>query len=993
MKPFLLEVAEKIFTLYSRNLDTLTLVFPNRRAALYFRKHLTGLLTKPVFAPALVTIEDFISGFSSRRVPDKLELIHRLQAVHNAVVKKFSEKTDTPRTSPEAFDKFYFWGDMLLRDFDEVDKYLVPAEHLFKDLSNQKALDSGLDFLTEEQRDFLRSFWLSFDEKDSLNKQKFLHIWRQLPTLYNAFRESLDREGLAYEGMLHREVAETIHRIYTNRYTDAPEKTGQAPAICFIGFNALTRAEERIITFFVDRGLATLYWDVDAYYMNNNTQEAGNFLREYQQHPVLGKTFLQDIPANFNTPKNINLYGAAQPVGQAKLMTQLLADKLRDGYNPEETLLVLPDEKLVMPVLHGVSAHVEKLNVTMGFPLSSTPLFNLVELLIELQINRKEDQFNHREVVALLGHPYVVAAGAAEAQAKRKEILNQNWVLVSSGFLRSAVALHRLVFQPVFVQQPEAAASFSVLVTHYLKDCIVEIGKLPTVNAFDQEYCFHFIKLLNRIAEVLHPQTGDRETPGEEGVHPPDPKHVRKQEREALKSFLRLFRQLINAEKIPFRGEPLRGLQVMGVLETRNLDFKNVFILSLNEGAFPSFNSKGSYIPFNIRKAYGLPTVEHQDAMYAYLFYRILQRAENVFLFYNSETDDLGQGEMSRYLQQLIYESGVAIERYVLHNALQPHEPVPIQIKKDERVHQALAQYCRGSRPGKTLSPSALNDYLECRLRFYFKYLARIREANQVEEDLDARVLGNFLHKVMELFYLEIIQTKGDKTIEKDDFNGYNKRIDNLIDLAFIDNYSLNPEKQVVYEGQRLVVREMVKRFIDRIIEIDKEYAPFSIEALERRDITHTIALESAGNPTVVLGGSIDRADRKGDQVRVIDYKTGKDQLSFTDVPSLFNRDGKRNKAAFQTFLYTLLYKKSMATPGVKLIPGLINRINLFNDDFTFGLWQGGEVLGDATPLLPEFEAQLKTLLEEIFDPETPFDQTQQTENCGYCPYRRLCYR
>jgi hypothetical protein len=969
MKSFLQELAEEVVRDHGRKLDALTIVFPNRRAALYFRKHLGNLLDKPAFSPNLVTIEDFIHQFSSLKVPDKLQLIYELHYVYNNVLARFDQNS----TGGESFDQFYFWGEMLLKDFDEADKYLVNADLLFKDLSHQKEVDTSFDFLTDEQREFLRSFWINFDEKDSANKRKFLAIWRQLPSVYAVFKDALKQKGLAYEGMMQREVAENIKQLY---------KPGVHPSkIYFAGFNALTRSEEAILSFLVEESVAVVRWDLDDYYFNNQRQEAGKFFREYSQHRLLGRTFSQDVPSNLRSGKEIRLFGAAQPVGQAKLLAQLVKELLAEGADPEETLIVLPDEKLLMPVLHGIADSVDKLNVTMGFPLTSTPLFNFVELLVELQLTRKHDGFNHRPVVTLLGHPYVVAADAAVAQSKRKEILFNNWVNIPYEAMVTMVELHRKMFLPVEV-------TGIPVITTYLKSIIQEIGALPSIGSFDKEYCYHFIRLLNKMEDVFN-----------EGVDPSAPvdrseKDADKLMKEKLKAFLRLFKLLIRSEKIPFSGEPLKGLQVMGVLETRSLDFKNVFILSLNEGSFPSFGSSGSYIPYNIRRAYGLPAVEHQDAMYSYLFYRSFQRAENVFLFYNSETDDLGQGEASRYLQQLIYESGLSIEKNLLHNQFVPMQTTPISVFKDERVFNALAIYCAGSKSDRTLTPSALNEYIECPLKFYFRYVARIKEPREVEEDLDARVLGNFVHVVMEYFYRGILNRNGHNRVEPKDFDNYEVYINSLIDQAFIKNYNLKPDRKVVYEGQRLVVREIVKRFVDRIIRMDREYAPFTIEALERKDLAYSIRVEGHGNPIVVLGGSIDRADKKGDVVRVIDYKTGKDDLKFVDVPSLFNRGSKRNKAAFQTFLYTLLYKRSVDRYSkVKLVPGLMNRVNLFSEDFVFGLQHAGGNLEDATPLLPEFEEHIKQLLTEIFDPAIPFDQTDDHDVCRFCSYSQLCYR
>ncbi|HEY0653208.1 MAG TPA: PD-(D/E)XK nuclease family protein [Chryseosolibacter sp.] len=968
MKTFLEELAEKVFKNFPV-LEEVTLVFPNRRASLYFRKHLGMLLSKPAFSPRLITIEDFISSFSAFKVPDKLELIYELHAVYQQLV----NRSDDGESSAEGIDEFYFWGDMLLRDFDEIDKYLVDATQLFKDLSHQKELDSSFDFLTEEQREFLRNFWSNFDEAETANKKKFLFVWRRLAEVYGQFKNELAKKGLAFEGMLHRDVA---GRLETLSFAD-PTK------LVFAGFNALTAAEEKILSHFVDKG-AVVHWDMDTYYVNNVAQEAGKFFREYQEHKTLRKTFHDDIPSHFAKKivdkQPIHLYGAPQPIGQVKLMAQILNEAIGKGMKPEETLIVLPDEKLLLPVLHSISTGIEKLNVTMGFPLSSTPVFNFIELIVDLQINRKGDHFNHRQVLALLGHPYVVAADAGSSQAKRKEILKNNWVHIPRSYLATEVVLHRVMFQEIDLAGQRHPLS---ALTKYLKQIITEVGSLPNLGDLDKEYAFHFIRFFNRLDEVFSNEAKS----GNEG----------KNENVAhLKSFLRLFRQLIRTHKIPFSGEPLRGLQIMGVLETRNLDYKNVFILSLNEGAFPALSGKGSYVPFSIRKAYKLPTVEHQDAIYSYLFYRVLQRAENISLFYNSETDVLGQGEMSRYLQQILFESGITVEKKVLHNAIQPQGINPIVIQKDKHTIEQLIKLNEGNAYFKGMSPSALNTYIECRLKFYMRHVAKIREADEVEEELDARVLGNFLHDVMENFYKRINTRKGSTLIEAGDFEGYDHVVDDLIDKVFIEAYRLDPTKKVKYEGQRLVVKEIVKRFAHRIIEIDKSHTPFTIEGLEQEGLTFTVKLDYPPYKAVV-GGKIDRVDRKDNQVRVIDYKTGKDKLSFDSIASLFVRDSKRNKAAFQTLLYALLYRNnfltSQADGGVQLVPGLINRMNLFDEDFTFGLKIGRDQITDVSGILPEFELHLKNLFNDLFNPDQQFDQTSDLENCKLCPYTSICYR
>jgi CRISPR/Cas system-associated exonuclease Cas4 (RecB family) len=964
MRTFLEDLAEEMLKAQG-DLEANVVVVPNRRAALFVRKYISEKINRPVFSPTFISIEDFIASHSKLKLPDKLELINILYTAYHEMLSGEEEHPNEP------FEQFYFWGDMLLRDFEEVDRYMVDAKLLFRDLSHQKELDASFDYLTSEQQAFLEEFWSHFRENITENKKRFLNIWKKLPDVYYHFREKLQHAGYAYGGMQHRLVAENLSTINVEN----------GKRFHFAGFNALTKAEELIFAFFIEHHGARMTWDMDQYYVNNETQEAGRYFREYQEHPVFRRTFPADIPANFSRPKSVKLYGAAQPIGQVKLMSQIVADTV-PASEADKTLIVLPDEKLLIPVLHGIADTVEKLNVTMGFPLASTPLFNLIELLADLQISRKDDCFNHRQTLAVLGHPYVVAADPVSSHNKRKEILKHNWVHIPWGFLASENELHRIMFVNFEDDLSPAGDNTGALLIHYLKRVVTVIGSLRTINDVDKEYALHFLKLFNRIETVLY---ANKNIPSESGSRVL-----------ALKSFLRLFRQLVRSERLPFSGEPLKGLQIMGVLETRNLDFKNVFILSLNEGAFPAAASKGSYIPFNIRRAYNLPTPEHQDAIYAYLFYRVLQRAENIHLFYNSETDVLGQGEMSRYLQQFIYESGIKCEHVVLDNPVQPMGINPIVVQKNNQVMEDLFKLNDGNIYFKGISPSALNAYIECRLKFYFRHVAKIKEPNEVEEELDARVLGNFLHGVMERFYKDIYSQRGDRLIQENDFQGFEEKVDNLIDKLFIEAYRLDGSKKVVYQGQRLVVREIVRRFAHRIIEIDRSYAPFVIEALEQEGVTFTVPLDKPPF-RAVIGGKIDRVDRKDDLLRIIDYKTGKDKMNFETIASLFARDENRNKAAFQTFVYALLYRKNFLNNGkagkYRVVPGLINRLNLFDENFSFGLQMGKETITDAVGYLDEFEASLKLVLEELFDPEVPFDQTRDLMNCKFCPYGQICYR
>lgn len=944
MRPFLKEIAEKIVT--HPNLNGLTIVFPNRRAALFFQKYLAECLDKPAWSPRLLSIEALFSSFSDLREPDRLSLIYRLYKVYQEVMK-----------NEEPFDRFYFWGDMLLRDFDEVDKYLVNAPLLFKDLSKLKELDETFDFLSDEQKEFLKTFWMNFEEKPGGSKEEFLKVWRKLPKVYAAFTKSLKKEKLGYEGMIHKEVAERVEK---ESLLDKREKGDQ---YIFAGFNALTKAEERVIAHFVTHG-AAVYWDLDEYYIEDKSQEAGQFFRQYKNHPQLSKTFALP-PSHFKgDKKEIHLTGVPQRIGQAKLVGQALSESPPPPHESEKTVIVLPDESMLLPILHSLPPELADVNVTMGYPLRNTPLYNLLDLLIELQLQRKGIYFSHRQVTVILNHAYVLAIEKQEAQNIRNSIIAANRVFISHEELQVENTLLHGLFQ---IMEPHQASA-------YLLEVVKRLGaSFTSRQSFDREYAFHFHRHLSRLHEVLQ----------DSGKHPD------------WRGYQKLFRQVVLSQKIPFTGEPLKGLQVMGVLETRNLDFDNVYVLSLNEGMLPSAARQGSYIPHNIRRAYQLPTHNHQDAIYAYLFYRLLQRAKTIRLYYNTEPDVIGNGEMSRYVQQLVYESNLPIRHYVLHNAVQISAIRPVTVQKTQEIRTLLEKYLTtGNDPAqrRELTPSALNDYIECKLRFYLKHVARLREANEVEEDLDARIFGNLLHDVVFWFYEELAAKNRGK-IGREDFAQAEARVEKLIDKAFIQLYRLDPANKVTYEGQRIVVRTIVMEFMNKIVEHDLAYAPFTIEALEQQFSVPFVA----DGKTILLGGKIDRVDSKDDGVRIIDYKTGKDELGVESIESLFDGEGRRNKAAFQTMLYAYLYWKQAGEPDIRMIPGLMNRKNLFDDKFIFGhpLGRSREkaLIDDARIHFGTFESLLRNTLAELYRPEVPFSQTANTKSCLYCSYKGICRR
>ncbi|MFN8342471.1 MAG: PD-(D/E)XK nuclease family protein [Cyclobacteriaceae bacterium] len=949
MNSFLQEVANRLAESGVAT-ENLTVVFPNRRAAIYFQQYLGKALKNPAWSPHLLTIEEFFRSKHAAVQPDKLELLAILHRVHGEVMEQ-----------SEPFDRFYFWGDMLLRDFDEVDKYLVNAPLLFRDLSHLKELDESFDYLTEDQRKFLMEFWSGFRDHLSGSKESFLRVWRRLPEVYRRFVAYLTEHGLAYEGMIHRAVAEKIRQL------PGPENNAFRN-FHFVGFNALTTAEEVVLAYHVSAG-ASVWWDEDAYYVGQATQEAGDFLRSYRQHPILGKTFSADPPALLLEMRpghtiagpRVTMTGVPQRVGQARLVGERLSEATDKEPVDERTVIVIPDESMLMPVLHSLSPAIPSFNVTMGYPLQHTPLYHLLDLCIELQWQRKGDWFSHAQVVPLLNHAYMAAFAGEQSRHLSRLIVKENRVLVPPDFFVGTEPLMMLIFRHV----PAARAC------EYLLQVVEYLGaSFETGAGLDREYAYHFHRQLARLQEVLAPlpPTGD--------------------ERSQWHGFARMFRQLMLAQKIPFSGEPVRGLQIMGVLETRNLDFEHVHILGLNEGIWPAAPRRGSYIPHSIRKAYALPTFEHQDAMYAYLFYRLLQRATTVDLYYNTEPDQIGDGEMSRYLQQLLYESGLTLERKILHQPVLVDVAAPITVQKTQAVLEQLSRYCQTGE--QLLSPSALNDYKTCGLRFYLKYLAGLRMPDEVEDDLDARVAGNIIHYALQLIYQDAMDNH-QRWVTPDWLRTMRKDPHRWLDQAFRKHFGLRPEESVAYEGERLVVREIAKEIVDRILHLDEAYAPFELISIEDR---HTITLP-VGAHVVNLGGRVDRIDKKDNSIRIIDYKTGGDKSEFAGVASLFEDPAKANKAAFQTLFYAWLCAGKW-DQSVAIVPGLFGRLEIFEEPYEFGLTDKSAdkaVVKDARPLLAEYGKRLTDLVSQLFDPALPFVQTDEIESCDRCDFKGICRR
>jgi len=941
---FIENLADRLLGEYSGQLDQLTIVFPNRRAGLFFTKALSDRIERPVWSPEIISFEDFVYALKGTAPADNLSLLMDLYEVFRKIT-----------GFEEPFDTFYFWGDMLLKDFNEIDKHLIRAENLFTTLKNLKEIDVEFAFMSDEEVDALRQFWGSTLHEKTTHKESFIRFWSNLYPVYTTFRKVLSQAGRAYSGMIYRDLIEDITR---------GSIQWEKGKVIFAGFNALIPAEERIITWFLESSKGDIHWDLDAYYFDHPGHEAGQFLRQYYQDKIFRNTFPDRIPAYFeNNDKNIQSIASSQYSGQPKIAADVIHTLLREQGKQclEETVIVFPDESLLSQVLYALPREVDKVNITMGYPLRNSSLFSLFNQLLELQehmrLGKEKVWFNHRQVLNILNHNLISGIEKETVNTLIQRIEKRNLIYVPAELLNRN-ELMAVVFDP----DPEKE------IFEYLQSVLILIRSSSKdfdepLFYFEKEFSIVLYKLLERQKEIF--------SNSEITITPA-----------LLRRILKYYAQL---EKIPFSGEPLQGLQMMGLMETRNLDFKNVIVMCTNEGQLPKTGSQSSFIPHNVRKAFKLPNPDTQDAIYSYPFYRMIQRSDNIYLIYNTEDSYTLQSEPSRYIYQLKFESGYTVHEKGLAMDISVNDQPPIVIKKDDFIMEKLARYYQD--PEFRLSPSALNMYLSCPLSFYYRYILDLSEEDEVSEELDAAKFGNILHRTMEDLYQPFLG----KPLDGGAFKLMRKNLGQSIRRSFADYYGKEYSNDFQIEGKNLLGMEIIRNYVLKILEKDEAGIPFTVLGLEQK-YTHDLQVNiPMGQVRVGLKGIIDRIDQKGDSIRIIDYKTGKDESSFKDLAGLFDAsDDKRNKAIFQTFFYAMLFVRNNPDyAGRPVMSGLYNVKELYDKEFDLRIKLkgkgGNNYVDDIIPYLSEYENELIRLISEIYDPSIPFQHAADTDKCFYC--------
>ena len=959
MESFLKLVAADLYKHTEGNLAHTAVVFPNKRAGLFFNEYLAQESDSPIWSPAYVSISELFRSLSPWEVGDPVKLVCELYKI-------FRRETQ----STETLDDFYFWGEMLISDFDDADKNKVDTDKLFSNLQDLRNIMDDYTFIDDEQEEAIRQFFQNFSiERRTALKERFISLWDVLGNIYKGFRESLASQNIAYEGMMYRHVIEhlDVDKLPYEKYV-------------FVGFNVLNKVEHTLFTQLKDAGKAVFYWDYDEFYMKENrqavTHEAGEFIRRNLRDfpsPLSGELF-----KNLSKPKEVHYIASSTENAQARYQPQWIRNNLT---TPEkETAVVLCNEALLQPVLHSLPAEVKHVNITMGFPLSQTPVYSFLIALLELHthgFNFKSGRYTFQSVVTLLKHPYTRQL-TGQAELLEKELTRNNRFYPLPGELGKDEFLTRL-FTPL---------SGNLNLCIRLSETLQQVAGIYQANtsgtedtdAFNQLYresLFKAYTTINRFRTLIEEDelTVQSET------------------------FRRLLVKVLSATNIPFHGEPAIGMQVMGVLETRNLDFRHLVLLSVNEGQLPKSGGDSSFIPYNLRKAFGMTTIEHKIAVYAYYFYRLLQRAERITLMYNTSSDGLNRGEWSRFMLQFLIEWPHPITRQFLEAGQSPQGTSPITVEKTPDVMRRMQSlFDVRANPKAKFSPSALNYYLDCPLKFYYRYVAGLSAPDEVSAEIDSATFGSIFHYAAEHIYKDL--TTHGKVINKEALETLLRnevKLQDYVDTAFKKLFFNVPQNEKPeYNGVQLINSAVIARYLKQLLQNDLRYAPFTFIASEM-EVDEPIDIQTPkGVIKSRIGGIIDRMDSKDGTLRIVDYKTGGDADTPPHVESLFIPDKKRSNYVFQTFLYAAIMCRKQ--PTMKIAPALLYIHRAATETYSPVIQMGEprkpkEAVEDFSKYEKEYRERLQGLLEEIFNPEKSFAQTEIIEKCTYCDFKALCKR
>ena len=911
MKPFLEKIAERLLLKFSENMSSVALVLPTKRSVVFLKKYISLKTNLPLFLPKFFSIEEFIEEVSEMKVLDNISLQFYL---YDAYLKSSNSKKDS-------FSEFLNWSNTLLKDYNDIDSSMIDPQILYNNLKDVKQLEN-----------WKLDQWSLSDESLSMNQKSFISFFESLYPIYLKLTDKLINNGFAYQGLANKIAAEKIN---TTKFV--------WDKIWFVGLNALTTSEHKIIDVLKEKDIARVFWDADKYYFNNNYHEASFFLKKQQKK---WKEFdFIGVGDYLSKPKeNIQIISCPNSISQTNVMRQVLSD-LEKVNDSSKTAIILANEDLLYPALNNIPPEVTKLNVTMGSPFQSTPFFSFIDTLINLQINSKNNVFYYFDLFRILDHPYLFKIIKSKNIYSLKDyILDNNLSFISSEIILSEIGKS---FNEIFDNWSSTADLIIGL------DTVINLMRKDLIDknaTLDSEILNVFYKILRKFEVLINDFNFNID----------------------LKSAYSIFKQLVAKEIIPFKGEPLEGVQLMGILESRTLDFNNVIILGVNEGFLPQGKSVNSFIPFDLKIYYKMPTYNERDAVFSYHFYRLLQRAKNITLTYNTQNDDFGSGEKSRFITQLVNEyksNPISLLEY--RNSDFQNNEIVSYIIKNSNLEKELKDWLVNG-----VSASAISKYINCNLDFYFHYLQKIREEKKINEFADNSLMGDAIHEALKKYPAG--------NIDLNNFKCISNKVKESIDIYYknkLPNENYN-------KGKNLLSLSLAKKLINDFLEME-------LSKLKNNNIINILFKEEkfefslqVENIDCNLKGTIDRVDIFENKLRIIDYKTGravkKKDLCFVSWQDLFeNRD---KKFLLQIFMYVFLFlKKYPKYIGMEILAGIYSLRNLEEGII---LVNSKEDILFNNNFLNNFEKNLVIFLNKVINED--FSSSTNKDNCKYCDHKSI---
>lgn len=923
------------------DLNDLCVIVPNRRVGVFFKRELALQIKKTSFYPEILPIKEIFSENTKLNEAENIVLLFNLYKSFNKYTDRFKD-----------FDDFFFWGEIILNDFDYIDKYLIDHKKLFANVAEIKEIDSIFDSYAPEEVEIIQKFWQHIDQaKLSNQKKSFLELWKAMDSIFVDLKKSLKEQNIAYPGMIYREIAENISTLKFDKKTYA-----------FVGFNALNKCEHAVFEFLKKNKTSLFFWDADQYYIDDAIQEAGLFIRENAKKYPAPKGFYFDD--NIKDKQSlIDVIVAPSETAQVKLVPEILNEwKHAKGFDYENTAVILADENLLIPLLYSLPQEIQDYNISMGYPIKGSAAYSFINAVFKLQLDIKSIEekpfFHFKSVLNILNHAITNSIFGEDCIKLKNNIIKNNNLLLDEDFYKTILNNDNEFFSVLFKFSNDSINTAADYLSKVVSTTISELYKKEVLR-LELEFLQQISKNLNLLYDTFSKNKIDFES---------------------LKIYFRIVNNSLQNLNVPFEGEPLKGLQILGFLETRAIDFDRLIILSMNEGHFPKKSAPQSIIPYNIRKFYGLPSIEYQDSIYAYYFYRLLQKAKQIKIIYSAQALD-GQGEASRFISQLDYE----LKNVNTHHKsylISSSKKNKITVQKTDDILKKIVQHLE-----KGISPSAINSFLDCSLKYYFKYIANLAPADTLEEKDDAAYFGSVFHEAMSIIYSDFTG----KIVSIEDIKS--KLNDIEISKAILKAVAIVlqiPEKDAVRFHSDSLLTEVIHKYVNNLIKVDAKHAPFKIIGLEtNKERTFKLDLDSQNSVNIKIKGIIDRIDFKNNIYRVLDYKTGKVTNKISSIDDLFVNDRRPElNGVTQTLVYAMMFRDK---PDMLVCPGLISINELLTNPHSNLIIQKQNIDYVDDKIMTEFQNNIMQSFKNLLDSNHWFLQTENEKSCSFCDYKKIC--